>query len=133
MESFEDCHIPTPASLFCRITLAQLEALLPSARKLARKLPNIRPAADLEIWISYLIRFKKLYDKEIDRTITAAEMKRFLAWIKRNKSRRVVAAPALRYLGMWLEDIQNGNPCRFFDVDWVAEFRRRRAACPRAR
>ncbi len=133
MESFEDCHIPTPASLFCRITLAQLEALLPSARKLARKLPGIRPAADLEIWISYLIRFKKLYDKEIDRTITAAEMKRFLAWIKRNRSRRVVAAPALRYLGMWLEDIQNGNPCRFFDVDWVAEFRRRRAACPRAR
>ena len=134
MNSFEECHIPTPASLFSRIKLEQLEALMPLARRLARKLPDIRPAADLEIWISYLIRFKKLYDKEIARTITPEEMKKFLKWIKLQKSRRVLAAKqVLRYLGMWQEDIENNRPCRFFDVDWPAEFRRRREIINRAK
>ena len=107
---------------------------MPLARRLARKLPDIRPAADLEIWVSYLIRFKKLYDKEIARTITPGEMKKFLKWIKQQKTRRVLATKqVLRYLGMWLEDIENNQPCRFFDVDWPSEFRRRREIINRAK
>ncbi len=134
MNSFEECHIPTPASLFSRIKLEQLEVLMPPARRLARRLPDIRPAADLEIWVSYLIRFKKLYDKEIARTILPDEMKKFLKWIKQQKTRRVLATKqVLRYLGMWLEDVENDRPCRFFDVDWPAEFRRRREIINRAK
>lgn len=126
ISSVNGCHIPTPASLFSRISPEQLNGLLPQARKLARKLPDIRPAADLEIWIKYLIKLKNLYDKEMDRTITPQEMKKFLAWLKRQKNRRIIATAAFRYLKMWLEDIQNGNKCRFFDVDWPAEFNRRK-------
>ena len=126
LSSIKECHIPTPASLFSRISLEQLNELLPPARKLARKLPTIRPAADLEVWIKYLIKLKDLYDREMNRTITPQDMKKFLLWLKRQEKRRVVAKAAYRYLKLWLEDIQNGVPCRFFDVDWVAEFSRRR-------
>ncbi|MBE6398869.1 MAG: DUF4838 domain-containing protein [Lentisphaerae bacterium] len=127
MKSFEDCHIPTPASLFSRISVEQLEKLLPPARRLARKLPNIRPAADLPCWVRYLIRFKKLYDLETARTITPADMEQFITWIKRQRKHKVLATEkVLHYIKLWKEDVEAHRICRFFDVDWPAEFRRRR-------
>ncbi len=127
MESFDDCHIPTPASLFCRISVEQLEKLLAPARRLARKMPDIRPAADLECWVRYLIRFKKLYDLEIARNITPEDLRKFIFWIKQKKMRRVLEInKVVHYISLWLEDVENGVPCRFFDVDWCAEFKRRR-------
>jgi hypothetical protein len=127
MESFEDCHIPTPASLFSRISVEQLEKLLPPALRLARKLPDIRPAADLPCWVRYLIRFKKLYDLETARTITPADMEQFIVWIKRQRKRKVLATDkVLHYIKLWKEDVEANHICRFFDVDWPVEFRRRR-------
>ena len=132
VDSLNDCHIPTPASLFCRIKTGQLEKLLPSARRLARKLPDIRPAADLEIWVKYLIRFKKLYDREMARTVTAAELKQFITWCRRQKKRLVLELPHInRYMGIWLEDVKANRPYRLFDIDWRAEFARRRNAAVR--
>ena len=125
VDSVNGCHIPTPASLFSRIRPEQLEKLLPPARRISRKLARIRPAADLECWVRYLIRFKKIYDSETERRITVEEMRRFRRWIARGKHRRIFAAPVQYYLKLWQQDIGEDRPCRFFDVDWPAEFRRR--------
>ena len=126
VDSVNGCHIPTPASLFSRIRLEQLEALLPPARRISRKLPDIRPAADLECWVRYLIRFKKIYDSEMEQRITVREMQAFRNWITRSgRGRRLFALPVQHYLKLWQQDIREKRPCRFFDVDWPAEFRRR--------
>ena len=125
VDSVNGCHIPTPASLFSRIKLEQLEKLLPPARHLARKLPGLRPAADLACWVRYLVAFKKLYDSETARRITVEEMRRFRRRIARESGRRIFASPVQGYLKLWQEDIAAGRPCRFFDVDWPSEFRRR--------
>ena len=123
----DNCHIPTPASLFSRISVKQLEQLQPVARKLARNLPYARPAADLEIWIKYLITFKKLYDMDVNRTIKVQDMTKFITWIKRQKKRKIFAiTQVIHYLSLWLEDVKNNVPCRFFDVDWPKEFERRK-------
>ncbi len=127
MGSLGDCHIPTPASLFSRVELAALEKLLPLARRISRRLPDVRPAADLECWVRYLIRFKKMYDLESSRKLTVQDLRQFIGWIKRQRSRRILATEkVIHYLKLWVEDVGNGMPCRFFDVDWPAEFRRRR-------
>ena len=125
MDSVNGCHIPTPASLFSRISLKQLEKLLPPARRLSRKLPGLRPAADLACWVRYLIAFKKLYDSENSRRITVEEMRRFRRRIARESGRRIFASPVQGYLKLWQGDIAADRSCRFFDVDWPSEFRRR--------
>ena len=125
VDSLNGCHIPTPASLFSRITTEQLEDLLKPARRIARNLKGLRPAEDLECWVNYLIRFKKIYDSEINKTLTEEEMKKFRRWISRGGARRIFAAPVQHYLKLWQEDVREKRPCRFFDVDWPTEFKRR--------
>ena len=127
MLSMGKCHIPYPRSILRRMPVETFEEIHAKALALCAKDPENTLRKELVIWTEYLIRFKKLYDLETARTITPADMEQVIVWIKRQRKRKVLATDkVLHYIKLWKEDVEANHICRFFDVDWPVEFRRRR-------
>ncbi len=113
------CHIPYPHSLFSRVTQQQCQELLQSAKDLQAQAPQDTFRQNIVLWMEYLCRFKDLFDKCQNGTLTITHVDDFQNWAHSLQNRRILVLTRLdMYLPAIRDAIKQGKTWLHFNIDW---------------
>lgn len=125
LKKLGDCHIPHSISFISRVKKEELIQLQKEAELLSRSC-ELLPGKSFSCWMEYMICFRELYEKSMDKTLTEKDVKDFLLRIQTNKEYSLfVQDKFARFFGTWLEDVSRKKVWRYFtEHDWEKEYER---------
>ncbi len=116
------CNIPYPRSLMLRAKEEDFLILYELAKDLMVKSPDDFRRGYV-IWASYLLRFKRIFDRYISGVDVTDEIKVLLNWCRENKNADVFVIEMVELLfSKWLECLSTNRKWYHYNLDWEDKY-----------